>query len=111
MREVSTRESRSPGSSPGLLCFSEQASALDVRRDRRRVHELLGLVVDVDRDLAELVAVLTGVVGAEEELAARGKLHAKIGLSAAPVATVAGGQCAGGNGCGHVCLPFLWVRW
>ena len=43
---------------------------------------------NVGGDLAELVAVLAGVVGAEEQLAARGELDAEVGLGTAPVAAV-----------------------
>src|SRR5262245_18850529 len=82
------------------------ASALVVGRDRRRVVETVGLVVDTDGDLPELVAVLAGVVGAEEELAAAGQLDAKVGLGSAAVTTVGRGQCARGNCSGHESLPF-----
>jgi hypothetical protein len=46
------------------------ASALLGRSGSGGVVELVGLVDDVRRDLAELVPVLTGVVGAEQQLAA-----------------------------------------
>ena len=49
--------------------------------------------------------MLAGVVSAEEQLAARLELHAKVGLRAAPVATVHGGQRGTrGNCCGHIGL-------
>jgi hypothetical protein len=67
--------------------------------------------VDVHRDGAELVAVLAGVVGAEEKLASGGELDAEVGLGAAAVTAVCRCQCAGCNCCSHECLPFLWVLW
>jgi hypothetical protein len=58
--------------------------------------------VDVDGDLAQLVAVLAGVVRAEEKLAATGKLDAQVGLGTAPVAAVHSRQLIiGGNCSGH----------
>ena len=65
------------------------------------VDESVGLVVDVNCDLAELVAVLSGVVCAEEEVAGTGELHAQVGLCTATVAAVqsrqrvTGGYCSG----------------
>ena len=59
---------------------------------RGRLGELVGLVHEVDGDLAELVAVLAGVVGAEEELATGLELDAKVGLGSATVAAVRGAQ-------------------
>ena len=58
------------------------------RRADRRVDELAGLVVHVHGDLAELVAVLAGVVGAEQQLTAARELDAEVGLGAASVASV-----------------------
>ena len=68
--------------------------------DGRGVGELVGLVVHVDRDLAELVAVLAGVVGAEEQLAAGLELDAEVGLGSAAVAAVRGAQRGGTGGNG-----------
>jgi hypothetical protein len=61
------------------------------------------LVDDVGGDLAQLVSVLTGVVGAEQEFAPCLELHTKVGLGSATVATVQSSQCCGtgGNGSGH----------
>ncbi len=54
-------------------------------------------------DLAELVAVLAGVVGAEEQLSTTLELNPEVGLGAASVATVGSTECCGtgGNGSGH----------
>jgi hypothetical protein len=54
--------------------------------------ELARLVVEADRDAAELLSVLTGVVGAEQELTAAGEGHADVGLGSATVASVISGQ-------------------
>jgi hypothetical protein len=68
----------------------------------------VGLVVDHDGDLLQLVAVLAGVVGAEEELATGGELYAKVGLSTATVAAVFCSQRWGRCNCGcHVGLTFI----
>lgn len=65
--------------------------------------ETVGLVVDVDGDLAKLVTVLAGVVRAEEKLAATGELDAQVGLSTATVAAVHSAQWGtGGNCSGHL---------
>ena len=71
----------------------------------------VGLVVDVGRDLAQLVAVLAGVVCTEEELAATLQGHPKVCLRAAAIAAVDRGQrgCARGCRSGHVGLS-LWSR-
>ena len=58
------------------------------RCPRRRVVQLVGLVLDVRGDLAELLAVLAGVVGAEQQLAAGLELHPEVGLGTASVAPV-----------------------
>ena len=73
-------------------------------RRRRPVGEPAGLVLDVLGDLAELVAVLAGVVGAEEQLAAALELYPEVGLGAASVAPVDRGErcCAGGCRSSHV---------
>jgi len=63
--------------------------------------QLVGLVLDGDSDLAELVTVLAGVVRAKEQLAASSELHAQIGLRTTAVTTVnsrerrARGNCSG----------------
>ena len=59
-----------------------------VGRRRRAVGEPAGLVLDVLGNFTELVAVLTGVVRAEEKLAAALELYPEVGLSATPVAPV-----------------------
>jgi hypothetical protein len=72
---------------------------------RRRVTELVGLVDHVRGDLAELVAVLAGVVGAEEQLAARLELDPEVGLGSATVAAVRSAQRGTrGNCSGHIGL-------
>jgi len=70
----------------------------------------VGLVVDVDGDGAELLAVRAGVVSAEEQLSTLAELDAQVGLGSATVAAVARGQRggAGGNCSGHIGL-FPWV--
>ncbi len=52
----------------------------------------MGLVQHVDGDLFELVTVLTGVVGTEEELAADVELDTQVGLRTAAVAAVLSSQ-------------------
>jgi hypothetical protein len=54
-------------------------------------------------DLTQLVAVLAGVVGAEEQLSTTLELNPEVGLGAASVATVGSTECCGtgGNGSGH----------
>src|SRR6478609_8231123 len=68
--------------------------------------QLVGLVVDGRGDLAELLAVLAGVVRAEEQLAAGLELHTEVGLGAAAVAAVTGREdgLGGCGGSGHVSL-------
>src|SRR6478609_7768724 len=68
--------------------------------------ELVGLVVDGRGDLAELLAVLAGVVRAEQQLAAGLELHPEVGLGAAAVAAVTGREdgLGGCGGSGHVSL-------
>ena len=58
----------------------------------RELLDALGLVVDLERDLTELVGVLLAVVGAEEELEAAGQGDADVRLGAAPVAPVGSSQ-------------------
>jgi hypothetical protein len=65
-------------------------SALDLRGRGRGVDQLVGLVLDGYRDLAELVAVLPRVVRAEQEVAASGELDTEVGLGTATVAAVEG---------------------
>jgi hypothetical protein len=67
--------------------------------------ELVGLVDDVRGDLAELVSVLSGVVGAEQQLATRLELDSQVGLGSATVAAVRSAQRGTrGNGSGHIGL-------
>src|SRR6478609_304404 len=68
--------------------------------------QLVGLVVDGSSDLTELLAVLAGVVSAEEQLAAGLELHTEVGLGAAAVAAVTGREdgLGGCGGSGHVSL-------
>jgi len=81
-----------------------------LRSDGGSLAELAGLVDDVRRDLAELVAVLTGVVGAEQQLTARLELDPEVGLSSATVAAVRGAQRGTrGNGSGHIGLISVFV--
>ena len=70
------------------------ASVLAVGSDGGRVGQLVGLVDDVGGDLAELVTVLAGVVGAEEQLTTRLELDPQVGLGSATVTAVRGAQRA-----------------
>ncbi len=74
--------------------------------------ELVGLVVNLDGHLAELVAVGTSVVEAEQQFAAAGKNNADIGLRAAAVTAVGCRQSWGrwGNGSCHAYLQRLVAR-
>jgi hypothetical protein len=78
-------------------------SELGLRHRHAPVSELVRLVDDVGGDFAQLVSVLTRVVGAEQELATGLELYAKVGLGAATVAAVRSGERwgTGGNGSGH----------
>jgi hypothetical protein len=59
--------------------------------------------VDRGRDLAEPVAVLTGVVGAEQKFSTGYELHPQVCLSATTVAAVGSVERSeGGNCSGHV---------
>jgi hypothetical protein len=77
-----------------IVCANRlgERSVRAVRCHSRRVGQPAGLVVDVDGDLAELVAVFPGVVGAEQQLATTGERDTQVGLRTAPVATVYCGQ-------------------
>src|SRR6478609_2091930 len=70
--------------------------------------QLVGLVVDGRGDLAELLAVLAGVVRAEEQLAAGLELHPEVGLGAAAVAGREDGL-GGCGGSGHVSLISVFI--
>ena len=96
---------RGPGDRRGLVAGSGAGQCSPSGAPAGSSRSLLGLVVDVDRDRAELLAVLAGVVGAEQELAAAGEVDAEVGLGAAAVAAVTGCQGAGCNGSGHGGLP------
>jgi hypothetical protein len=52
----------------------------------------LGLVMDLERHLTELVSVLLAVVGAEEKLEPAGQGDADVRLGAAPIATIGSSQ-------------------
>ena len=85
-------------------------SALALRGRGAGAGETVRLVVDVDRDLAELVAVLACVVGAEQQLATRLELDSEIGLSSATVAAVRGAERGTrGNCSGHIGLISVFV--
>jgi len=81
-------------------------SVFAVGCDGGRDGQLLGLVHDAGRDLAELVTVLAGVVGAEEQLTAGLELDPEVGLSPATVTAVRSAQRRGarGNCSGHIGL-------
>ena len=61
--------------------------------------QLVGFVVHLGSDLADLVAVLTGMVRAEQQLATGLEFDAQVGLCAAAVAAITSRQ-RGGTGCG-----------
>jgi hypothetical protein len=74
------------------------------------VTELVGLVDDVRGDLAELVAVLACVVGAEQQLATRLELDSEVGLGSATVAAVRGTERGTRSKCsGHIDLISIFV--
>ena len=87
---------QAPDRRSGAVGRSWGAGRVSARRRARRrgVGELVGLVDHVGGDLAELVAVLAGVVGAEEQLAAGLELDPQVGLGSATVAAVRGAQRA-----------------
>jgi hypothetical protein len=71
--------------------------------DGRRWHvELLGLVLEIDGDLAESCFVLTSMVSAEQQLATTGQHRAQVSAGAAPIAAVGGGQGRWSQSCSHV---------
>ena len=55
---------------------------------RSELDQPAGLVVDRDGHFAQLVLVLTGMVGAEKQLCAAGEFNADVGLCAAAIAAV-----------------------
>lgn len=59
---------------------------------RRRTGELGTVVLERYRDGSELFLVRVPVVGAEKKLTTGGHRHADVGLGAATVTTVGGGQ-------------------
>ena len=61
------------------------------------LEEAVGLVLDVDGDVAEGLGMAPRVVAAEQELT-HGQDHANVRLSVAAVATVGGGQRGGRRG-------------
>jgi len=58
-----------------------------------------GVVGDGRRDLVELVGVLAGVVGTEQQLSARSQLDTYVRLSAATVASIERGELWGRSDC------------
>ena len=73
---------------------------LSARRGRA---EPTGLVLDGRGDLLELVSVLAGMVGAEQQLTAARELDPNVGLSTASVTAVQGCELRTGCDCsGHV---------
>ncbi len=99
-----TRNAEAPVSDRGLGSCRGWGVRPRLGRPWPGVAELAGLVVDVLGDLAQLLAVLTGVVGAEQQLAAALELYAEVGLGAASVAPVDRRERCCGGGCrsGHV---------
>ena len=71
----------------------------------------LGLVVDLQRHLTELVGVLLRVVGAEEKLETAGQSDADVRLGAAPIATIGSSQLGTFDDCcAHGRPRFLMIR-
>ena len=99
-------DSRSGAVGGSLRWCDGRSRQCPVRERWRGAGELVGLVDDVGGDLLELVAVLTGVVGAEQQLTTRLELDAEVGLGSATVAAVRCAQRrgAGGNCSGHIGL-------
>ncbi len=54
--------------------------------------KFLGLVVDAHCNLANRIAVLAGVVSAEQKLEASSQLDTEVGLRPAPVAPIGNGE-------------------
>ena len=69
--------------------------------------EALAVVMDGRGDLLELVGVLAGVVGAEEQLTATDELDAYIGLRAASVTAIERRELRGGCNCSFHVWPLL----
>jgi hypothetical protein len=79
---------RRDNSAPRIVMTEGPVSiAIEVLRDA------FGLVVNLERDLLQLVGVLAAVVGAEQQLEAVGHGDADVGLCPAPIAPISGVQC------------------
>ena len=66
----------------------------------RSGHDSIGLVLDLQGDLLQLVLVDTRVVGAEEQLAAGGQGDSQVSLRSAVIATISSGQGESLGDCG-----------
>ena len=78
----------------------------EISCSRESVAESRGLVVNVDGDLLELVAVGAGVVGTEHEFAAGFEAYAHVGLCTTAIAAVCGSEFFD-NLSGHEAFPSL----
>lgn len=90
--EARAPTSEGPVQMDGAFVSARERSDLVEGCGSRDVGQLLGLVVDGDRHLAELVLVLTRMVSAEQELGLSGQLDADVGLGATTIATIRCGQ-------------------
>src|SRR3954447_8983823 len=113
-----SQETRAPGSTRGAPTAPDRWSGAVLRLDvggcrsvlvgsgSRRVGQSVGLVDHVGGDRLESVAVLTGVVRAEVQLATTEELDLEVGLRPAAVAAVGRAQRGStwGNGSGHLGL-------
>ena len=102
------------GSAPGLDDPGDDAAPRTVRGEGLRTSvriglgDPLGLVVDVERDLLELVRVLLAVVRAEEEVEPAGQGDADVRLGPAAIAAICSVERgAFDDGCAHGRPRFL----
>ena len=68
----------------------------------RSALQLARLVLDSSCNLIELLTVCCGVVRAEHEFSTAGEDHSEVGLCAAPVSAVHGGQGGVNSSFGHL---------
>lgn len=69
------------------------------------MQEKAGLVVDPNRDLAQFVLVLPGMVAAEKQFGSVGQFHPDVRLCSAAIASIGGGKCRWLHRHGHDGLP------
>lgn len=93
---------------PGFFYF--EGLPLFNRGGGRSFVQPVGLVLNVGPVGTERLCVLAAVVGAEQKVAAAYKDRTDVGLGAAPVATICGGQRLGwGKGSSHGTFLMLGV--